>query len=124
MEISFNSYIGGDISVIHIDIMYGEVVLGDVVLIPLSPYMYEIHISSIMPQYRGRALEISKILMPFLFKYLTKVEKFVAMIPITNRLAIALAKRSGFKREGKLKGSIRIDGILTDQEILGISRGK
>lgn len=124
MEISFDSSSEGGIPVIRINIKSGEEVLGNVALVPLSPYLYEIHISEIVSHHRGKALAISKLLLPFLFKYLPKVEKMVAMIPTTNRLAIALAKRSGFKKEGKLIKSIRINGILLDQEILGISRGK
>lgn len=122
--IEFEKQDGENIPTIIINIVDEGTKIGHVLLVPHSHYLYEIHITEIHPDYRGYALQISKVMLTYIFRNYTMVEKIIAMIPIDNRLAIALARRSGMKKEGKLKGSIRINGILKDQEILGISRGK
>ena len=108
---------------IRVDILVDNCKVGHVRLVPHSEYLYEIHITSIVEEYKGQALVLARMVWPFLFKNLKKVEKFIAMIPSQNRLAIALAKRSGMSQEGYLKNSIKINDILQDQIILTIARG-
>ena len=123
LEVSFKSNRGEYIPTINLDVKIGELTIGHVALVPHSPSLYEMHISSIHEDYKGAALPISRLLIKFIFNNMVHAEKLIAMIPTENRLAIALAKRSGLKLEGRLKDSIRIDGILQDQEILGICKG-
>lgn len=123
MEIRFPSEQDEDIPTIRIDILVDNIKVGHVRLVPHSEFLYEIHITSIVEEYKGQALPIARMVWPFLFQNLKKVEKFIAMIPSQNRLAVALAKRSGMHQEGYIKDSIKINGVFQDQIILTIARG-
>lgn len=106
------------IPILKINIYLDGEYAGHVKLVPRSMYMYEMHISSITEGLEGNALSLAKDLYKYLFSNIQKIETIIAMIPTTNRLAIALAKRSGMKSIGILKKS----HDQVDQELLQIHR--
>lgn len=52
----------------------------------------------------------------------TQYMKIIAFIPVFNRLAIRLAKKSGFQKEGCIKKSFLKNWKLHDQAIFGLSK--
>lgn len=52
----------------------------------------------------------------------TKARKLYALIPAAATPVLALAKRHGFKQEGRMKNGLLKDGVLQDQIHLGVYR--
>lgn len=71
---------------------------------------------------RGKMVEIGKEGFKYIFNDISRLQKLIAYIPATNRLAVRLAKRIGMKHEGTLTKSFDLDGQLVDQEIYGFNR--
>lgn len=96
--------------------------IGSYLLVPYSLNTYLIHLNPLDKEHRRYAPQISREALKFGFNEIPNLMKLIAFIPISNRLAIRLAKLSGMVLEGRLTKSFLNDGILEDQEIYGICK--
>lgn len=120
--LSFYPEKGLQLFTIKINIIVDGESIGHYLLIPHSLHMYELHQSPLDKKYRGHAVEINSRAMRYVFANMKNLQKLFATIPINNRLAISLAKKCGFKKEGHLSKSYMLDEVMIDQEIYGISK--
>jgi RimJ/RimL family protein N-acetyltransferase len=79
----------------------------------------EVHIA-VLPELWGRATGFFKECIAWGFEN-TRYMKVIGFTPVYNRAAISLAKRCGFKEEGRLKDSFLKNWELHDQIVFGIS---
>ncbi len=89
---------------------------------PMNCVTYDCHIA-LLKSAEGRAVEISKQVMQFVFKN-TSTQRLNASIPSFNLLARRLAEKCGFRLIGINEKSFLRDGILHDQHFYGISKDK
>lgn len=80
----------------------------------------EVHIA-VLPELWGRATRFVKDGLAWGFENL-KYSKYIGFTPVYNRPAVALAKRCGFKEEGRLTNSFLKNWELHDQIIFGLSK--
>lgn len=95
--------------------------LAELILVPHSYELYELHLSNVHNSIKGKTVEVSKATLKFIFKELKKIQKLIVTIPIHNRLAVRLAKQL-MHYEGTISRSFLFDGIMEDQDMYGISR--
>lgn len=95
----------------------------EMILIPHSLQLYEIHIGEASSSIKGRTVLIGKELLKFIFDEMVNIKKIVAFIPKHNRLTIKLAKQL-MTYEGVLTNSFLHEGVMEDQYIFGINRGE
>lgn len=88
---------------------------------PLNSVCYEVHIC-LIKEARGMAMDACRMARDWMFNN-TPAERLVANIVPHNHLAIRLAKKAGFTEFGLNKNSRKVDGILYDEVMLGVSRG-
>jgi hypothetical protein len=128
--ITFDAVRGFDVHTIKLDIDYYGENIGNILLVPHSVEMYEIHISSlnfnknISPRVSVmEAINIFKEALHFGFTYMDKLQKVIAMIPLSNTFAIFAAKRVGMSFEGVLKKGHLFENQMIDIEIYSLDRG-
>lgn len=86
-----------------------------------SVILYEVH-TAILPAYRGALASRAALrLLDRLFDA-TPCRKLTTLVPATNRPAARFARQAGLRYQGTLTASFLKDGVLHDQEILGITR--
>lgn len=100
-----------------------DINLAELILVPHSSELYELHLSSVHNSIKGKTIDISKATLKFIFNELKKIQKLIVMIPIHNRLAIRLAKKLMYS-EGTITNSFLFDNVMEDQVIYGITRGE
>ena len=80
----------------------------------------EVHIAA-LPESWGRAVSFFKECISWGFEN-TRYTKVIGFTPAYNRAALALAKRAGFKEEGRIKNSFLKNWELHDQIVFGLSK--
>ena len=100
-----------------------DVGIGELILIPHSSELYELHLSTVHKIAKGKTIELAKATFKFIFNELKKIQKLMVMVPVHNRLAIRLAKNV-MTHEGTLTKSSLYNDAMEDQVIYGISRGE
>lgn len=80
----------------------------------------EVHMAA-LPELWGRMTPFVKEGIKWCFDN-TRFTKIIGFTPVYNRAALALAKRSGFKEEGRLKNSFLKNWELHDQIVFGLSK--
>lgn len=113
---------GGSIPTIIIAMRKDNLVIGKILLVPLSEQCYQIHISEVIKKERGHTLAFSREALRVGFASIPKIEKVFALIPVHNRLVIKLAQKCGFKKEGNLTNSFLYDGNMEDQVMYSLSK--
>lgn len=89
---------------------------------PVNYISFEVHVA-LLPEARGKAVDICKGAMQWLFSKSTRPLRLIASIPEYNKLAIRLARKVGMEFIGINKLSFQKDGKLFDQHLFGISKG-
>lgn len=84
-----------------------------------SEILYEVH-TLLLPECWGRE-DIAASAARWMFEN-TPCEKIITWVPAYNRLAYHFALRSGMKEEGLSRKSIRKNGRLMDQYLLGLEK--
>lgn len=110
------------IDVTTVKVMEGGVHLGTAFLVPHSDTMVELHLDKVEPIVRGKVLPISKYILATLFESRPELLKVFVKIPATNRLAVKLAKQSGFIQEGVLTRCSVYQDEVVDLLIYGLGR--
>ncbi|MDA3831793.1 MAG: GNAT family protein [Spirochaetales bacterium] len=87
---------------------------------PVNGITYQIHTTA-LPELWGKAVGFAKESIEWLFKN-TACMKIITFIPIYNKLAIKLAKKSGMEQEGCIKKSFLKGWKLHDQLIYGLTK--
>lgn len=101
--------------------LVNNVLCGTFLFHPWNYATYEIHIC-ILPEYWGKkVVELSKEAVQWMFSN-TRCRKVVAFIPVFHRLAVTLAKKTGFKIEGVSEKSFQKEGVLYNQTLMGICK--
>jgi RimJ/RimL family protein N-acetyltransferase len=95
--------------------------LGVFMLLPQGGVSYEVHVAMLPSAWGARAQRAAREVFPWLFAR-TGIQRFVAAIPATNRLAIAMAKQAGFTQWGVNRASLQRNGKLIDMVHFGLSR--
>jgi RimJ/RimL family protein N-acetyltransferase len=113
---------GDSIPTIIIAMRKDNLVIGKILLVPLSEQCYQIHISKVIKKERGHTLAFSREALRVGFASIPKIEKVFALIPVHNRLVIKLAQKCGFKKEGNLTNSFLYDGNMEDQVMYSLSK--
>ncbi|MFA6204464.1 MAG: DUF2824 family protein [Gallionella sp.] len=83
---------------------------------------FECH-TALLPNARGKAVEIGKAALAWAFKH-TPAKRVITAVPENNPLALRMALKSGFKIYGINPGSFSRNGELLSQTLLGISKGE
>lgn len=94
---------------------------GLLVGVPANHVSLDVHVA-LLPDARGKAVEICKGAMQWVFQNSQKIMRMTASIPDYNRLAIRLAKQVGMEYIGVNKKSFMREGVLYDQHLYGISK--
>ena len=81
---------------------------------------WDVHVQ-ILPEYREMSLELGHKMLNWIWEN-TTAEKLVAFISFKYENVKRYAERMGFEVEGISKNSIRIEGELIDQWLMGISK--
>ena len=123
-EYEFTKSKAGNLPCIMVDINLKQEHLGQILLVPHSEQMYEVHLSAIVLQHRGNTEKILNAGMNMIFNSVQKLQKLIAIIPKHNKLSVLLCIKNGFTYEGTLKNSFLFEGKMEDQEIYGITRGE
>jgi len=123
-EYGFTAIKVGNLPCIMFDIDLKQEHLGQILLVRHSEQMYEVHLSDIVPEYRGNTDKILKAGMNMIFNSVQKLQKLIAIIPKHNKLSVLLCVKNGFTYEGTLKNSFLFEDKMEDQEIYGITRGE
>ena len=123
-EYGFTTSKAGSLPCIMVDISLKQEHLGQILLVPHSEQMYEIHLSDIVSQHRGNTEKILNEGMNMIFNTVEKLQKLIAIIPKHNKLSVLLCIKNGFTHEGTLKNSFLFEDEMEDQEIYGITRGQ
>lgn len=87
---------------------------------PLSPIRWVVH-TCLLPHARGLAIPASRAMLDWMWAN-SKVERIITDVPVSNRLALRLAKECGMEVIGTDRQSIRKGGKLQDQIMLGLSK--
>lgn len=82
----------------------------------------EVH-SALLPAARGVSAEASKAAIDWLFTN-TQCVSILAWVPEYHRFAVRMALNSGLKVLGRNQKSFLKNGILYDEILLGVSKGK
>ncbi len=90
--------------------------------IPVNHVCLDVHVA-LLPEARGKAVEICKGAMQWVFENSQKIVRMTASIPDYNKLSIRLAKQVGMEFIGINRKSFLKDGVLYDQHFYGISKG-
>jgi len=53
-------------------------------------------------QYFGKAVEVSKQVLPWVFKTYGEIETLLCIVPVTNRIATSFVKRVGWNKVGRI----------------------
>jgi RimJ/RimL family protein N-acetyltransferase len=77
---------------------------------------------AILPEYWGNGINYTMALLDWLFAN-TPCQKLIAFIPEKNQKMLALALKSGLKKEGFIENSFLSGGVLHGQNLLGITKG-
>lgn len=123
-EYGFTAIKAGSLPCIMFDINLKQEHLGQILLVRHSEQMYEVHLSDIVPLYRGNTDKILNAGMNMIFNSVQKLQKLIAIIPKHNKSSVLLCIKNGFTYEGTLKKSFLFEGEMEDQEIYGITRGQ
>jgi RimJ/RimL family protein N-acetyltransferase len=83
---------------------------------------YEVH-SALLPEARGMSAELAKSAICWMFEN-TPCKRIIAWIPKYNELAGKMAIDAGLKLCGINKESFMKNGILHDEYLFGVSKGK
>lgn len=95
--------------------------MGIFTLIPQNAVCFEIHAALLPGAWGQQSRRLLQGAVRWAFTN-TEARRIVASIPAYNRLAIALAKRSGFTEFGRNPQSFLRGGSLHDQILLGVSK--
>jgi hypothetical protein len=128
--LTFDAERGLEIPTIKINIDYYNENIGHILLIPHSVELYEVHISSLkfnedfsnIKSIR-EAINVYGEAIQFGFSYMDKLQKIIAMIPLSNRFALFASKNIGMSLEGTIKKGHLFQGKMIDIEMYGLSRG-
>lgn len=90
------------------------------ILVPMNGITCEVHMA-VLPELWGRAATFVRECIAWGWKN-TRYMKAITYCPEYNRAAIALAKRCGFKEEGRVKDSFLKNWQLHDQIVFGLSK--
>jgi RimJ/RimL family protein N-acetyltransferase len=88
----------------------------------LNLITWQLHIQ-FRPQYWGKDMSTahSKALLDYIWKD-TECKKLYAIVPAYADYVLKLAKRVGFKQEGRTKKSFQKNGVIHDQIHIGVYR--
>ena len=98
--------------------------------LPLSPIRWVAH-TCLLPEARGLATQASRAMISWMWDNAyyrlsdgskIPVERIITDVPVSNRLALRLAKECGMEVIGTDRQSIRKGGKLQDQILLGLSK--
>lgn len=123
-EYGFTESKAGNLPCIMVDINLKQEQLGQILLVPHSDQMYEVHLSAIVPEHRGNTEKILYEGMNMIFNSVETLQKLIALIPKHNKLSVLLCEKNGFTHEGTLTKSFLYEDKMEDLEIYGISRGE
>lgn len=102
-----------------IGVMIDKVCHGVFLLIPQNSTTVEIH-TALLPSVWGRlSKQAGKMLLDLIF---LQYQKAVTSVPVNNRAAAWFAGSLGFKHEGVNRQSFLKNGVLLDQNMMGITR--
>lgn len=94
---------------------------GLLVGMPVNHVSVDVHVA-LLPSARGKAVEICKGAVQWVFNNSQSVLRMTASIPECNKLAIRLAGTVGMEFIGINRKSFLKDGVLYDQHFFGISK--
>lgn len=120
---TMSANVGEKIPTIRMTLKEGIYVMAEIILLPHSLELYELHLSEVSKDVKGKTVDIGKAVLKYIFNDLKKIQKLMVTVPTHNRLANALAKKL-MVHEGTLTKSFWFNGVMEDQEIYGISRGE
>lgn len=89
--------------------------------IPVNHISLDVHVA-LLPEARGKAVEICKGAMQWVFQNSRRISRLTASIPDYNKLAIRLARHSGMEFIGINRKSFLKNGVLYDQHMFGIGK--
>ena len=112
----------GSIPTIVIAMRKDDLVIGKILLVPLSEECYQVHITEVIKRERGHTLAFSREALKVGLTAMPKIKKVFALIPVHNRLVIKLAQKCGFKKEGNLTNSFLYNGNMEDQVMYSLSK--
>lgn len=90
--------------------------------VPVNHITLDVHVA-LLPEAKGKAVDISKSAIKWIFDNSDKVLRLIASIPQYNHLAIKLAEKVGMELIGTNSKSFMKNGVLYDQLLFGISKG-
>lgn len=90
---------------------------------PVNYISFDVHVA-LLPKARGKAVDICKGAMQWLFRQSERPLRLTTSIPEYNKLAIRLAHEVGMEFIGINKLSFQKNGKLFDQHLFGISKGE
>lgn len=99
---------------------FDDAPMGVFMIVPMTSRCCEVH-TSILPAYRGRAVEAAREAIKWIFAN-TPFEKIVSRVPAFNRLALRLSLKAGMRIEGINTRSFLKDGKLHDQYLVGVEK--
>lgn len=109
-----------DERIVYLEARRGRELVGILTLIPENAVCFQLHFAGNLSRIKT-ATAAARAVIAWAFRN-TPARRVVASIPATNRLAIALAKRTGLTQYGVNSASFLKRGQLVDQILLGISK--
>jgi len=82
--------------------------------------LYEVH-TCLLPKVWGVSVEFTLAVREWIFTN-TDCQRIITNVPESNKLALRLAKNSGFTQYGFNPSSIQKDNVLLGQYLLGVSK--
>ena len=107
---------------IFFDMKRGELVIGQILAVPISPNSYQIHLTDVMKRERGFTSIYTRQAILKGFRDIPELHHIYALLPKHNRLAIKVVKDSGMSYEGILRKSFFYNGKMEDSLIYSIIR--
>jgi len=107
---------------IFLDMKRDELVIGQILAIPISPNSYQVHLTDVMKMERGFTSVYARQAILKGFRDIPELHHIYALLPKHNRLAIKVAKDCGMKYEGIIAKSFLYGGKMEDSLIYSIIR--
>lgn len=99
-----------------------ELVIGQILAIPISPNSYQVHLTEVMKMERGYTFKYAREAIVKGFRDIPELHHIYALLPKHNRLAIKVAKDCGMRYEGILRKSFLYGEKMEDSLIYSIIR--
>ena len=107
---------------IFLDMKKGDLVIGQILAVPISLNSYQVHLTDVMKMERGYTSQFARQAILKGFRDIPELHHIYALLPKHNRLAIKVAKDCGMSYEGILRKSFLYGGKMEDSLIYSITR--